>query len=126
MKTLLLFRKQEPDSTTLRRSTSGVDMHIGAFNFDHLASYSVSLNNISLVFDTTQTSTSFLSTGTKTAKSYSKPQVDLKIRPGFEYKTLVALQKFLSASNAVIIYFDNVKKQFPVENIQEVTLISSI
>lgn len=121
MKTLLLFRKQEPDSITLGRASTGVDMHIGAFNFDHLVSYSVSLNNITLVFDDAAGS---ISVGKITA--VAKPQVDLKIRPGFEYKTLVALQKFLSASNAVIIHFDNVKKQFPVENIQEVTLISSI
>ncbi len=119
MKTLLLFRIQEVDSSTGARSTGG-KMHIGAFDFDALESYSVSLNNIDLVFNDTQTLVTTIS-----KVSTEKPKVSLKIRPGFEYKTLVALQKFLSASNAVIIHFDNVRKNFPVENIQEVTVINS-
>ena len=119
MKTLLLFRIQEVDSSTGGRNTGG-KMHIGAFDFDALESYSVSLNNIVLVFNDSQSSNTIGKTS-----ATAKPTVSLKIRPGFEYKTLVALQKYLSASNAVIIYFDNVRKNFPVENIQEVTLISS-
>mgnify|MGYP003112015896 FL=1 len=118
MKTLLIFRTQEVGPTTSPKATNG-SMHIGAFKLDDLINYSVSLNSIIIIFSVNQT----FNNNPKTAAN--KPAVKLKIRPGFEYKTLGALHKFLSKSNAPIIYFDNIRKQFPVENIQEVTLISS-
>ena len=118
MDTLLVFRTQNIDSTTAPKAVNG-SMHIGAFKLDDVINYSVSLNSIIIIFSVNQT----LSNNPKTAAN--KPSVKLKIRPGFEYKTLGALHKFLSKSNAPIIYFDNIRKQFPVENIQEVTLISS-
>tara|TARA_R110002153_G_scaffold32343_6_gene97920 strand:+ start:9608 stop:9967 length:360 start_codon:yes stop_codon:yes gene_type:complete len=118
MDTLLVFRTQNIDSTTTPKAVDG-SMHIGAFKLDDVINYSVLLNSIIIIFSVNQT----LSNDPKNAAN--KPSVKLKIRPGFEYRTLIALHKFLQTTTAPVVFFDNVREQFPIENIQEVTLISS-
>lgn len=116
MERILLFRTQEVDSTTGVRGSG--NEHLTAFNADAVESFSVLQGQIRIHFSTTEGSI----VGTKMT---NKPLVKLKIKPGTEFKTLISLIKFLKENTATITHFDNVKKLFPLENIREVSAITT-
>ena len=117
MEQVLIFRTEEVSATSAAKGGSNIS--IGIFKASALESFSVTSTRVILIFNESQTAT-------VTGPSSTKPLVKLQVRPGNEYKSAIALIKFLQTDKSPIIFFDNVRQQFPIDNIISVGGITSL